>query len=63
MDALSKILQTETISFGNLTIGRIDLHEHFTTVRWAVDQKLSLKALRTKLVYSDKTIVMEPKQS
>ena len=63
MDALTRVIHTEKVSFGNLTVGRIDLHEHFTVVRWAVEQKLSLKALRTKLVYSDKTIVMEPKQS
>jgi hypothetical protein len=63
MDALSRVLNTETISFGNLCVGRIDLHEHFTVIRWAVEQKLSMKSLRTKFIYADKTIVMEPKRT
>ena len=65
MDNLSRVINVENISFGNLTIGRIDLHEHFTVVRWAVEQKLSMsmKSFRTKLTYADKTIVVEPKRT
>ena len=65
MDNLSRVINTENVSFGNLCVGRIDLHEHFTVVRWAVEQKLSMsmKSFRTKLTYADKTIVVEPKRT